>query len=306
MFDYVKIVIVAGVLFLGIWRSLRSREGTGLQRIDFATLFITVLLSTLLVVLFSSLGEVSAGYRGVVLQFGAATGEVKPEGLYFINPFTSSIEPMNVQTLSYYTEAEGSAQDNQTVVTKATLSYRLDPTMLPEIYRTLRNDHENRIIAPAMQEAMKVSTASFPAERLAVDRLKVKEKIESLVKPRFESFHIIVDAVTVVDYDFTPEWKNAINEKVVAEQRALQAKNDLERIRIEVQQQIVKAEADATTIKMRGEAEAITIKIRGEAVEKNPLLIQLEIAQRWDGKLPQFMMGEGTPLINIPSVTSRP
>ena len=39
-----------------------------------------------------------------------------------------------------------------------------------------------------------------------------------------------------------------------------------------------------------------------EALEGNPQLIQLRIAEKWDGTLPRFSGGDSIPLINIDSL----
>ena len=100
--------------------------------------------------------------------------------------------------------------------------------------------------------------------------------------------------------------------KVEAEQRALQANNDLRRIEIEAQQAEAKALGDqnaniaraegirqANVLEAQGEAEAI--RIIDEQLRENPRYLEWLKTQRWDGKLPLVIGEGGTPFIQIPT-----
>lgn len=55
--------------------------------------------------------------------------------------------------------------------------------------------------------------------------------------------NIIVTDFSIVDFNFSPEFNSAIELKQIAEQKALTALNDLERIRTEGEQERVRAQA---------------------------------------------------------------
>lgn len=41
------------------------------------------------------------------------------------------------------------------------------------------------------------------------------------------------------------------------------------------------------------------MEIKSEALSKNKGLTEYEAVQKWDGKLPQYMLGGATPFINL-------
>jgi regulator of protease activity HflC (stomatin/prohibitin superfamily) len=99
---------------------------------------------------------------------------------------------------------------------------------------------------------------------------------------------------------------------VEAEQRALQASNELRRIEIEAQQAEAKAIGDqkANIARAEGlrqanileaEGEAAAIKIIDEQLRNNPNYLEWLKTQRWDGKLPLVIGEGGTPFIQIPT-----
>ncbi|MCH8833479.1 MAG: prohibitin family protein, partial [Thaumarchaeota archaeon] len=89
--------------------------------------------------------------------------------------------------------------------------------------------------------------------------------------------------------------------KVEAEQKALQAENDLRRIEVEARQRAAQAEglAAANIAEANGEAEAI--KIINQALAQNPNYLEWLKTQAWDGKLPLVVGEGGTPFIQIPT-----
>jgi regulator of protease activity HflC (stomatin/prohibitin superfamily) len=54
--------------------------------------------------------------------------------------------------------------------------------------------------------------------------------------------------------------------------------------------------SQATLINAKAEAEAIRLK--SDALKQNPELVQLTLAERWDGKLPA-VTGGSTPLLDL-------
>ena len=71
---------------------------------------------------------------------------------------------------------------------------------------------------------------------------------------------------------------------------ALTAENKTKRVQEEARQKVIAAEAEAKAM-----------QIRAEALAQNKNLTEYEAVQKWDGKLPQYMMGNTVPFINMPT-----
>lgn len=92
----------------------------------------------------------------------------------------------------------------------------------------------------------------------------------------------------MVAIDYSDVFERAIEAKVTAEQDALKAKNKTVQIEEEAKQQIISAEAEAKSM-----------AIRANALSKNKALVEYEAVQKWNGILPQYMMGDSIPFINL-------
>ncbi len=262
--------------------------------IDWRGFFMGLGLFALAIIFVSSIGMITAGHRGVVLTFGGFTGRILGEGFYIIVPLTQSVEVMSVRVEAYEASAASASRDLQEVSTKVTLNYWLDPLKVGRIYQTLGRDYEDRIIKPSIQEAVKASTAQFDAEKLITERPKVKEMIENLLIQRLQTHGLLVDALSITDFSFSPDFTKAIEAKVTASQLALKAQRDLERIKMEAQQKIESAKAEAEALRLQKE-QVTTGLLELRRVENQHLALE-----KWDGRLPTVVSGNSVvPVMDV-------
>jgi regulator of protease activity HflC (stomatin/prohibitin superfamily) len=237
--------------------------------------------------LFSGFGTVGAGERGVRLRFSAVTGDILGEGLYFQIPFVDRVVTMSVQIEKDEASANAASKDLQSVSTRVAVNYHLDPTTVDSVYQEFRDQYQERIIEPSIQEAVKSAIALYTAEELITKRSDVREAIKANVQEKIEPNGIILDELNIVDFSFSNSFNVAIEKKVTAEQEAFAAQNKLEQVKYEAQQQIEEA---------KGKAQAI--RIEAEALKKSPAVLQLRALEKWNGVLPK-VTGENVPFINI-------
>ena len=241
----------------------------------------------LLIFWLSPFGTIAAGERGVHLRFTAVTGKVFGEGLYFRIPLIESVQMMDVKVQKYEMKSDAASKDLQTVHSVVALNFHIDPDRVANIYQDVGLQFRDRIIDPAMQEAIKASTAKFTAEELITKREMVRDEIKVQLKGRLKDRNILVDEFNIVNFEFSKNFNDAIEAKVTAEQQALAAKNKLEQIKFEADQKIAEA---------RGKAEAMTIE--SNALKSNPQILELRALEKWNGTLPQ-VTGGATPFINL-------
>ena len=260
---------------------------------------------------------VDAGYRGVLLKFGAVDTTISlNEGIHFVTPFRDSVIQMEVRTQKTVENAASASKDLQDVTTQVALNYRINPDRAQVVYQQLGFEYGNRVIAPAIQESVKQVTARFNAEELITKRETVKNQIEEQIKSRLAPYNIVVDTISITEFQFSDQFRKAVEAKVEAQQRALQAQNDLRRIEIEAQQNEAKAVGEqkanvaradgirqANVLQAEGESQAI--KIIDQQLRTSPTYLEWLKTQRWDGKLPLVTGGGSgsagtTPFIQIP------
>ena len=234
---------------------------------------------------------VRAGQRGVVLNWGAVSENVLEEGIHLKIPFMQNIIKMEIRTQKIETSALSYSNDIQTVDTMIALNYHINPNTVNKLYQEVSKDYESRIIQPAIQEAVKATTAKFIAQELVDQRPVVKDSIKMMLTERLDRWNMTVDEFSIVNFDFSDQYEQAIEDKQAAQQRALEAKNDLDRIKTEAEQKIAQATA---------EAEAIRIQATAVNAQGGKDYVELKKIEKWDGKLPTQMVPNATvPFINL-------
>jgi regulator of protease activity HflC (stomatin/prohibitin superfamily) len=244
-----------------------------------------------MLILLGAFYTVSAGYRGVLLTFGKADQYPIGEGIHMKIPMVQGVIWMEVRTQKYEADASASSSDLQVVTAKIATNYHLSPDSVVAIYNDIGLDYTTRIIMPLEQEAVKSVTAKYTAEELITKREQVRQDIKTLMIERLLPRGIIVEEVSIVNFDFSPTFNTAIENKVTQEQNALAAKNKLEQIKFEAQQQVEAA---------KGQAESITII--SQSLQANPSILKLKAIEKWDGKMP-MVTGGAMPFVDISGLT---
>jgi regulator of protease activity HflC (stomatin/prohibitin superfamily) len=293
---FLLLLVLIAFLTLGLWRSVmvtaNVHDGRQIKYnlLRGAPFFI---IAAGIFLFWMSFTTVDAGDRGVVLRFGAVTGRILDPGPHLITPFIETVQLISVQVQVEKLDSQASSHDLQVVHTQVTLAYYQDPCCVTDLWSKLNNDALNRVVVPAIQEAIKAQTAQYDAEQLIAQRPTVRAGIEQYVRDRLTPHHIDVDAVSITDFNFSEEYNRAIEAKVTAQQNALKAENDLNRIKIEAEQKVAQAQAEAKALEVQKQ-------------QITPELIQLRsiemMQQHWDGHLPDVYIGGSTgalPMIDV-------
>lgn len=251
--------------------------------------FVLIILS----VFGSAYYSVPAGYRGVLLNFGAVKG-VMGEGVQFVIPFVQKVELMEVRTQKEEAQAAAASKDLQNVSTTVAINYHLNPLQVGNLYKNVGLDFATRIIDPATQETVKAVVANYTAEELIRLRSKIKNEIDTMLTERLKAYNIVVEnnGVSLTNFEFSQDFNSAIEQKQVAQQSAEKSKYELQ-----------KAEIDAKTAIAIAEGEARSNRIKAEALNQNggSKVLAREWIEKWDGHLPQ-VSSNGNMMFNIDSL----
>jgi prohibitin 2 len=243
--------------------------------------------------------QVGAGERGVVLNFGAVQNTVLNEGLHFRMPIQQRVAIMDVKVQKAVTDAASASSDLQDVTSSVALNYHVVPDKANVVYQTLGVEFKERIIDPAIQEVTKAVSARYTAEELITKRAAVSEAMRENLAERLLPHNIAVDAVSIVAFSFSKIFTEAIESKQTAEQLALKAKRDLDRIRIEAEQKITAAKAEAESLRLQ------RANISLDLIELRKVEANLKAIEKWNGILPQVTGGGAVPFIGVGEIQKR-
>jgi prohibitin 2 len=282
----------------------RAREATreamtsAMKKGPLRSVLITIAI-LLVLLFFRPWVQVGAGERGVVLNFGAVQDTVLDEGLHFRMPIQQKVAIMDVKVQKAVTDAASASSDLQDVTSSVALNYHVVPDKANVVYQTLGVEFKERIIDPAIQEVMKAVSARYTAEELITKRAAVSEAMRENLAERLLAYNIAVDAFSIVSFSFSKVFTEAIEAKQTAEQLALKSKRDLERIKIEAEQKITAARAEAESLRLQ------RANISPDLIELRKIEANLKAIEKWNGILPQVTGGGAVPFIGVGELQKR-
>ena len=255
----------------------------------------------LLLVGVTGCSQVDAGNLGIVTKWGEIQDVALQEGIHFRTPVKTQIINMSTRVHKMEASASASSKDLQVVSTKIALNYRIDAARIVEVFRNVgtRVVVESTIIDPALQESLKQATAQYTAEELITKRQEVKATLGDSIKLTLAKNDILVTELSITDFQFAPEYQQAVEAKQVAEQRALTATNDLARIKVEAEQAEAKARGTANAMLARAEAEAKAQELLRKTISAE--IVYLRAVEKWDGRQPA-VVGEGGAILDLGAI----
>lgn len=236
----------------------------------------------------ASFQVVDTGYRGVKTKFGEIQGTPLSEGLHFVNPFTESIKELSVREEQVTLEADCFTRDTQHARITFTATYYPDPSKIHEIYKQFGEAYASKIIAPMITGSLKDVIGKYIADDLVGKRDEARIAAFDEIKKALADRSIFVTRLDLTGLDFDQAYKTAVEAKMIAIQKASEAKN-----------KTVEVEENAKQTMVAATAEAESMKIRSAALVQNKGLVEYEAIQKWDGKLPTTMYGHTIPFIKI-------
>ncbi|MBO0323849.1 prohibitin family protein [Muricauda sp. CAU 1633] len=266
-----------------------------LKKSQWRNLFIITVLAVLLIV-FKPWVQIGAGERGVVQNFGAVQDKVLNEGIHFKIPVVQTVIPMDVKIQKIMTDAASSSSDLQDVDLSVALNYHIIPDKANLVYQTIGVEFKERIIDPAIQEVMKAVSAKYTAEELITKRPAVSSEMQEALTSRLLVSNISVDAFSIISFSFSQTFTDAIEAKQTAEQNALKAKRDLDRIKVEAEQTIAAATAEAEALRLQ------KMNISPDLIELRKIEANLKAIEKWNGILPQVTGAGAIPFIGVGDV----
>ena len=251
---------------------------------------IGVILVIALIIFFASTTIVPTGHIGVVTLYSKVQDTYLDAGFHIIKPFVEEVHDVDIRTQKYSNTVEGSAKDLQIVNITMSINYQIKAEKVSELYAKVGANYEDTILNPALQSGLKAAMARFTAEEMVTKRGEVADAITEELNGRLEEYFLI-SAVNIENIGFTDEYNKAIEAKTTNEQKAQAEKAQLEIIKVQNEQKINTAEAEAKVRELQSQS------VTEKSLEQLRLEIQRELVNKWDGHYPTTMLGDSANIL---------
>lgn len=264
---------------------------------------LALVLGIVLISVFTfSCENIDSGNIGIkVNKFGTGrgvSGVTECAGTVFYNPFTTTIYefPINIRHKEYVEEGSFvvNSKDGSEFHVSPIVNYRINPDKATQIFAKYRKDLdgiENGFLKTAVTEAFRIVTNSYTADQLISSREAFDSKVKAVLRKQLQPEGFILDQFTT-NLEYPTSFKNAINAKNNAVQKALMAENRVKQAEAEAKIKVATAEGDAQSTLTRAKAEAEANKLKQATL--TPLLIQQQWIEKWRGNVPTTTLGSST------------
>ncbi len=261
---------------------------------------------------FGSFYTIDAGERGVILRNGKYAATAEP-GLNFKMPFIDDVKTIDVRDgVRVYEGLMAYSKDQQTATMKVTVNYRVIAEDVNKVYVDYGSVDAMlaRIMDPKVAESTKEVFGAFNAVSAIQERGRLGIEVEDAIIGSVKG-PIVIVSIQVENIDFSDVYEASIEARMLAEVAVQTKEQDKKKEVVEADITIIRAQAVATSqlaqataeaeaIRLKGNAEAEAIKARAAALAKNPELVELTKAERWDGVLPTSMIpGSVIPFLEL-------
>ena len=260
--------------------------------------------------IFSFVGceRIDAGHVGVKVNLygnGKGVDDVtEVTGWVFYNPISTKIVefPIFVQHKEYKLDKENEIDESFVVNSKDGSEFHVSPLLnysvkrdrVPYIFAKYRVELatiESGFLKTAVYDAFRVVANSYTADALISNRQEFEKKVREVLVSQLEPEGFILSQFTS-NLIYPATFKRAIEAKNNAVQTALTAENQVKTAEAEAKIKIARAEGAAKALLTNARAEAESNKLRQQTL--TPLLLQQMWIERWNGKLPETMLGDKT------------
>ena len=284
-------------------------------------LLVSVLIAGSLLFSGCSYEKVESGNVGVkVYLLGTSKGvdnEVVGVGRYWLT-WNEDLYKFPTYTQNYtwkltadYGDESITFQTNQGLSVNADIgiSYRIDPAKVPMVFQKYRkgiDEITDIFLRNLVQDSFNQRAGKLPIESVYGDgKTELVKNVQEDVIAQVKDIGIIIEKIYLIGEIRLPQQvKDALNAKITATQKAQQRENEVAQAKAEADKTIEVARGEAESKVLVAEAEAKAIRIKGDALRENKQLVDLTIAERWNGVLPQ-VTGGNTPLIDFRGMTNK-
>mmetsp|Transcript_17485 Transcript_17485/g.47395 ORF Transcript_17485/g.47395 Transcript_17485/m.47395 type:complete len:295 (-) Transcript_17485:176-1060(-) len=249
----------------------------------------------------NSLYTVDAGH--LAIKFHRLTGvgsTTYREGVQFMLPWFERPITFDVRARPHTMTTLTGSGDLQMVNISVRSLVRPDPNQLPNIYRNLGMDFEEKVLPSIVNEVLKSVVAQYNASQLVVQRELVSRMIRQRLVERAKDFYILLDDVAITHLSFSPEYEKAIEAKQVAQQQAEQARFLVTKALEEKKRVIIHAEGEQQSASMIGDA----IKANPGFLDLRRIAVAKEVATNLSKSSNRLVLSSEALLLNLAQSTT--
>lgn len=280
---------------------------------------LAVIIVVVLIIFAMCTTIVPAGYAAVQYNMnGGVQDDILSQGWHLVPPTVkTTLYTVGIEQ-SYLTSGDdgdskkdesftASSSEGKAMTIDLTFTYQYKLEMLAQVFTQFKGqngkDVRDGFIKPNIISWSKEVLARYKvSDTLGAERANVNIALTEYLSNRFASYGITISNVSLINIEVDEETQQAINAKITAQQNAeTQAINNqtaIDKAHAEAAVKLTQAQANADARMIEAEAEASANELLQKSLTDN--ILRQEYIDKWDGRLPNVMSGDGASSVVIP------
>lgn len=228
------------------------------------------------------------------------------EELYLFPTFSQNKVWTEERTAESPTDQSFSFQtvEGMSVTADMGITYNIEPNKVTGIFEKYRkgvDEITDVYLRNMVRDALVKVTSTQKIESVyGAGKASIIESVEKMVRDQVKPIGINVERIYWIGNLRLPgQVVESINAKIKATQMTQQRENEVAQSRAEADKVIQEARGKAESTLLVAKAEAQAIEIKGKALRDNPVVIELNTIDKWDGKLPVYSGSGAVPFISL-------
>jgi regulator of protease activity HflC (stomatin/prohibitin superfamily) len=269
----------------------------------------------LLTAVLSSFTVVTPGNVGVVFNIWSGNLRVSPQGLVFRAPWITTVQSYPVALRTYTMvkrSGEGSSpeddsidlptREGQHIRQDISVTFNTSQEKAEQVFKSFRGADiseiestfiRRTIITAAQNAAGQMSLTDIISDR----RGELQASIVKVLSGDLERMGFMLDKVNLGASHLPAAIEQQLQQKMAAQQQALQAEYELQKETTLAKARVAQAEGEANATLVKAKAQAEANKLLEQTL--NPLLVQQKAIDKWNGELPTYNGGGALPFLQL-------
>lgn len=176
------------------------------------------------------------------------------------------------------------------------IAYNVDPAQVGDLFQKYRkgvDEITDTVLRNYVRDALNTEASVLMVEQIyGTGKAGLMDRATARVKSQVEPFGIRIEKIYWIGSMRLPSGvQAALNAKIEATQKAQQRENEVAQAKAEADKAREEARGIADSQLLKAQAEAEAIRIKGEALRQNQELVELTLAERWNGQMPTTYVG---------------
>ncbi|MGH8068432.1 MAG: SPFH domain-containing protein [Candidatus Entotheonellia bacterium] len=239
------------------------------MRVSNYQVFFAALGLLMTVLLWSCLTVVEPGHRGVVFHlFKGVQHETLAEGVHFLLSGLNRVEIYDTRSRVYHLHTltpppqRSSSQSQDHLLWTPTaeglkvgfdlsVRYRVDPSRLPELHRSVGPEFEGKIVHPIVWNVTRLVASEYSLlDIYGKRRHELQQQALSRVQALFARDGLIGEDLLLRDVVYTKEFEKTLVAKMVAEQKVQESGYEVQQAELRAQVQVIEAQGEAQALEL--------------------------------------------------------